>query len=84
MGTCISNAVCRGLVMFNGFRSEVVVHFVDIGERVDHHCLPQRYNWNIVESVKVALNTIKPTIRELVVHHVNIGGIVDHHCLNLF
>ena len=41
--TCIFNAMCCGLLklffMFNVFRQEVVVHFVDIGGIVDRHCL---------------------------------------------
>jgi len=37
--TWISNTICRGFFVFNELRSEVIVHFVDIGGIVDHQCI---------------------------------------------
>ena len=39
--TWISNVICHGLfcVQWVQLRWEVTVHFVDIGEIIDHHCL---------------------------------------------
>jgi hypothetical protein len=34
-----SNVMCRGPIVFNGLRWDVIVGFVDIGGIVDHHCL---------------------------------------------
>jgi hypothetical protein len=72
--TWISNAICRGLFMYNSMMSKVVVRFVQvdcwsslfnisvffyIGGIVDHHCL------------------------EMVVRFVDIGWIVDNCCLEV-
>ena len=34
--TYIFNAICRDLFVLNGFRREVIIRFVDIGEIVDY------------------------------------------------
>ena len=36
---CLSQAICYGLFVLNELWWEVIVHFVDISEIADHHCL---------------------------------------------
>jgi hypothetical protein len=47
----------------------VIVHVVDIGGIVDHHCL------------EAIVHVVDHHCLEVIVHVVDIGGIVNHHWL---
>ena len=39
LGSGLQSAYAMIFYVLNGFRREVIVHFVDIGKTVNHHCL---------------------------------------------